>query len=771
MGLHGVGQKNTIKTSKTDYFHEPVLWCCHSIQDLTKHQVSRSFLTALVNNVIKIAKAVFTVAIFIPSVALGLVGDLFLSSKVTRGSLDFTRASTSRLIRNLAQEVLTNIYRSFKYQGKQIDEDLANRSGIGRWHDAARSFNRIGFIHVDAIESYGLFLQKEFSHVAFVDGFLRSKEFSLDYLPSKQQLLDQEKKLLVIPIGVDSLFVKHAMMVTVDIENDTIEFYDPKGLTCCDHEYDKIAGLKSCSPARFIDELKSLYLSPNAKLIENTQAHQKDDFNCAVYACDYAWRRASGESAEQVIRHGRSFTHIIGDIRARIIDQLLQVASDEDVEMLRQMWREILEKDGLRLENAPKSFINDPELVFIAMKQRLDALKFVGEDLKGNFDFFEKALSISGMAFLFANESLREDYNLALKAVCHTPEVILSIGKGLEQNRDFMLAVVKENGIALKLLPVEFQNDPEIVLAAAEQNLEAIEFVGEKLQGDKDFFLKLVEGQPSAFQFIPSNLQENEEIALSAMTQDVDFLRFIGPNLRISADFFSKALRKDGLALEFASLELRGNEKLLQLAVGQNVEALSFADKETYKNPKIMRDLVKINSSAMKYADKSLKSDKSFVESVVLEDAMVLKYVDSSLKENAFIAEKALRQNVSAFEFVGPSLQKNKDFILNIVSDRPEIIGVLDEILRSNRAFIFKATAINPKCALYAPESMRSKFFSGKSLVEANGLVLEFLDESLRDNAEIVQIAIRQNKAAFHFASERLRKDSEFRFLLNSSEA
>ena len=54
-----------------------------------------------------------------------------------------------------------------------------------------------------------------------------------------------------------------------------------------------------------------------------------------------------------------------------------------------------------------------------------------------------------------------------------------------------------------------------------------------------------------------------------------------------------------------------------------------------------------------------------------------------------------------------------------------------------------------------------------KAAITNKGLIIKYASYRLRDNKEFAEIAVKQNKEAFHFLSSRLKNDEDIKALLN----
>ena len=158
------------------------------------------------------------------------------------------------------------------------------------------------------------------NQVQTIDAFLMLTG-SRTFPPNWQTTLIDSDKLL-IPIVLKGTFRDHIVAVLYDRRANTLEYYDPKGLTIEDRSSaylaNKTGGRLMLSKA--IAEILLQYGNNRTQIKENTAKHQWDSHNCGVYVGDYFARRLAGESFDDITTNpGKSDTL---RMRQKMIDVL-----------------------------------------------------------------------------------------------------------------------------------------------------------------------------------------------------------------------------------------------------------------------------------------------------------------------------------------------------------------------------------------------------------------------------------------------------------------
>ena len=66
----------------------------------------------------------------------------------------------------------------------------------------------------------------------------------------------------------------------------------------------------------------------------------------------------------------------------------------------------------------------------------------------------------------------------------------------------------------------------------------------------------------------------------------------------------------------------------------------------------------------------------------------------------------------------------------------------------------------------YASEELRNDKEVVRVAVENKGIIIKYASKTLIDDKELAEIAVKQNKQAFHFISDKSKKDEDIKKLM-----
>ncbi len=159
------------------------------------------------------------------------------------------------------------------------------------------------------------------SNVSFCSDFCEMNLGRIDRLP---ELPDLDKELLAIPIVVKGAFRNHVLIVMIDKKNRLIEFYDSKGLTIQDRASDTLVNFPKRSIKELMTKICDDYFTADWSLLENQTRHQSDGYNCGVYVSDYLKRRSEGETFEDIVNNGLSFSEASYSSRLDMMNRIIR---------------------------------------------------------------------------------------------------------------------------------------------------------------------------------------------------------------------------------------------------------------------------------------------------------------------------------------------------------------------------------------------------------------------------------------------------------------
>jgi Ulp1 family protease len=96
-------------------------------------------------------------------------------------------------------------------------------------------------------------------------------------------------RFIAIPVTLNQGIWGHIVMIVIDRENHTLEFYDPKGLSIRD-----LDGIPlRCSKREDIGALVKRLITRHriSRIVENTEKQQADNDSCGVYVSHFLAKR------------------------------------------------------------------------------------------------------------------------------------------------------------------------------------------------------------------------------------------------------------------------------------------------------------------------------------------------------------------------------------------------------------------------------------------------------------------------------------------------
>lgn len=210
-------------------------------------------------------------------------------------------------------------------------------------------------------------------------------------------------------------------------------------------------------------------------------------------------------------------------------------------------------------------------------------------------------------------------------------------------------------------------------------------------------------------------------------------------------------------------------------------DTINFFERNEFQAPEVMEDLL---------------DDREYVKYRMYQSSVryFLSTINKRLRDDLEVMKMAVEIDAEALCEASERIQDNIDLVLTAVNysyrDKNEIylgdppLSCASKRLRDNLQIVSIAIQNDGQNIIYAsPRALRvleleNEIISEQPLfdklypsrydfrwardqVQHNGMTLKYLPEEFRDNDEIVRLAVIQSGAAFMFASERLRNDSD----------
>jgi hypothetical protein len=258
----------------------------------THHQgFVSSFITELARTAKKVALVVSV--IFLGLITLGL-GPFFLWDKIK---------SNFRQIRNEASNI------SAVHESDDEWEDVEANSGESEAptliQDAKTQLKTEGCLKSRGVMGYASYLQSKNPSFSCFMSLIPDGAKDLSPILEALKLDVDEKKngIMYIPFILNSKFRDHIVVLTVNLDAQTMEYYDSKGKDIF-KENRIIAGLEKSktTPKAFAEALATQILGEVVDIRSNIIQHQTDHTSCGVFVCRFMERRQT-ETFEKICQN------------------------------------------------------------------------------------------------------------------------------------------------------------------------------------------------------------------------------------------------------------------------------------------------------------------------------------------------------------------------------------------------------------------------------------------------------------------------------------
>ncbi|NNM43975.1 MAG: hypothetical protein HKM07_06495 [Chlamydiae bacterium] len=278
---------------------------------------------------------------------------VFLDVIRTVISIDYSQTSALRIFRQSALTVSWDVWTSAATlngkvpipTGTNVEDYITTNTLEGKNYNKAlalRKLEQVSELSPSVLLNFGEYLKEKNSEVEMIPTFL-FEEKSLSTLPEKSKLENEKKHFLLIPVvvrgegGVLQKLAKtmgcsgeHVVSFLVDFTSKTIEFYDPKGLTCEDRKGQPLRSDPRVDLPQFLNHLNQKYGEGSFTVSQNTEKNQGDLHNGGVYLCNYYERRlVEHEPSSSIFSKPLTLPEANG-YRAHILSSICSVEEKED---------------------------------------------------------------------------------------------------------------------------------------------------------------------------------------------------------------------------------------------------------------------------------------------------------------------------------------------------------------------------------------------------------------------------------------------------------
>jgi hypothetical protein len=228
---------------------------------------------------------------------------------------------------------------------------------------------------------------------------------------------------------------------------------------------------------------------------------------------------------------------------------------------------EQVKKNGLFLQKLPSNFRDNPLVVKEALKNNIEALRFIGPLLKCDFSFFVELINnenLVGLTQALMQDAASDHVRCLLEAYCtvrENPSAIHLLSEEFQKNKIIGLRAVNSDPSSLSYLHPDLKSDREIVEAAIKKDVRCLALASETLRKDKSinlFALRCCKDETETRHFYSAILPEMQsilkpfisvkiyplakDVILKAVSVDYTSVRFADPRILYDVDFCMQVL-------------------------------------------------------------------------------------------------------------------------------------------------------------------------------------------------------------------------------------
>ena len=316
--------------------------------------------------------------------------------------------------------------------------------------------------------------------------------------------------------------------------------------------------------------------------------------------------------------------------RELILKLLKSLPQDSSVDKMNEFSTDVF------LQYIDEKFCNDKEVVLEAVKYNGMELQYAGQytwfgmqyDINDDEEIVHTAVSNNGNALRYASSALRGNKTIALAAIKDSLESLAYISEDLKGDKEFVWEILKScefpqttlrlhtsvlKGDHLLSFIFNFLQDRDIVLSAVKCHGNILQHLNKEFQSDQEIVTEAVKSSPFAWQFANQDLRNNEEVI-----QEVDF-----SNYKYNYNDFVflrakqtppalllKALKISPWFIMQASDELKNDEEYIMKAINISPQTpLYFPDKVKHYSDKTLLTAFKQEGKVAQYIEEEFNDD------------------------------------------------------------------------------------------------------------------------------------------------------------------
>jgi len=482
-------------------------------------------------------------------------------------------------------------------------------------------------------------------------------------------------------------------------------------------------------------------------------------------------------------------------------------------------------KNGFWAKDVSEELRNDAILVFKAVSNNHEVLKYASDALRNEFSFIRKVISVNPKALQYASDEMLNNQELVFTAINKDRSLINYVGEELKSNKSFVNEIVRID-------PKIITNYESMILLAIENDANNYNhYSKDSFRINKEFLIKALEKNGFVFNLIPSRFQEDRDFILEAVSKSDNVLKYISDAFQNDKEIVEASVRKDPSTLQYASETLQQDSEFVKELVKLKAKTIlyvkdisnykhsnpyayrympksamkdfQFASPQLYDDFDIFLKLVARYSTninlneippaiiqeeigkLVKYFDQRWFSDPKTIRLVIEQNnrnfdiakytSFIIHFLDESVKSNEDFMSQLIALNGHVLEHLDPNFLANQSIIINAIKYQKsmqfytspldiwgmDIVKNLSYGLRYNKKFMMSYLEIMPELFEYLYSDYRNDLDIASIAIIRSPLMMKYAGPVVRDNRHLASIAVSKESAVLEYLSDELRNDQE----------
>lgn len=444
----------------------------------------------------------------------------------------------------------------------------------------------------------------------------------------------------------------------------------------------------------------------------------------------------------------------------------------------------ILMRNFSEFKYVNESLKNDRNFLLDVVKTRGLCLKYFNLEFRDDEEIVSAAIISNRLAFAYVSDRLKNKLDIALIAVKSGDRQIYKyLGKKIRSERIiYETALTTGKSFSLQYAPDDIKNDPKYIMAS-----ESLQFASDKFKDDDEFVIEMLKINPYNLQFVSNRLKNCESVVklifeekyekyyiMPQSDREFIFDKYAGEIIKSNKKFIEKYISNEVMKKMYLknAVDVIEIQKNLTNYIKLDGKYLAYANMEEQDNENVVSEAVKTNIESLKYASERIRNDEVFIRQLLEKDGNFLLYSGKKIlnkRENYIIAlnntewsdeiaelwkeseifdandiemfKIILPKCDFFFEFAGKKLKSDKEFCKFVLSLDGYLLSHCSTKIKDDKEFVLLAV----RTAKYEVNDYEDS-------------PLRFASKRLKDDIEVVKEAIKHNKNAVRYASERVVK-------------